>query len=63
MKHEECMKTDAEYKRTYDLMKEHEMSLEKILEVVVKSNGIVGVGIVSLKGNIEKQLVELMQGY
>lgn len=57
------METDAEYKRTYDLMKEHEMSLEKILEVVVKSNGIVGVGIVSLKGNIEKQLVELMQGY
>lgn len=57
------MQNDAEYKRTYDLMKEHEMSLEKILEVVVKSNGIVGVGIVSLKGNIEKQLVELMQGY
>lgn len=63
MKHEECMETDVEYKEVYEIMLNNEMSLEKILEVVVKSNCLVGVGIVSLKDNIDRQLDELMRGY
>ena len=56
MKHEEMMKNDEEYKKTYDLMLEHDMSLEKIIEVVVKSNGIVGVGVVSFKDGVNNTI-------
>ena len=44
-------------------MLKNEMSLEKIIEVVVKSNCLVGVGVISLKEDIETQLNELMKGY
>ena len=63
MKHEEMIKTNAEYRRTYNLMKDHELSIEQIIEVVVKSNGMVGVGVVSFKQAIDAQLDKLMKGY
>ena len=63
MKHEEMMKSNAEYRRTYNLMLEHELSIETILEVVIKSNRIVGVGVVTFKENVNKQLDKLMRGY
>ena len=63
MRHEEMIKTDPEYKRTYDLMLEHNMNFEKIIECVVKSNRIVGVGIVSLKQGVDTQLDDYMRGY
>lgn len=63
MKHEECMKNDAEYKKVYDIFKENDLHLQKVLEVVVKSNGLVGVGIVSFKQGVDAQLDKLMKGY
>lgn len=63
MRHEECMKNDEEYRMTYEVLKKNELSLDKIIEVVVKSNGIVGVGVVSLKQHIDSNLDELMRGY
>jgi len=63
MTHEESYKTDKEYARTYDVLWEKQLSLKKILEVVVKSNGIIGVGIISLQDEIIKQLDELIKGY
>lgn len=61
-KHEECMK-DPEYRRTYEVLRDHRLSYEMITEVVVKSNGMVGVGVVSFKDEVGKQLDELMRGY
>lgn len=63
MKHNECMEKDEEYKRTYDLMLKHGLDIDKILEVVVKSNGMVGVGIVTFNDNIDKHLATFMRGY
>ena len=63
MKHEGCMEGDTEYKRTYDVLLKEGLSIEKILEVVVKSNGIVGVGVVTFKDNVNRKLDELMRGY
>ena len=63
MKHEEMMETNEEYKRTYDLLLEHGLSIETILEVVVKSNRIVGVGVVTFKQKVDEQLDKLMRGY
>lgn len=63
MRHDKTYDTDAEYKEVYDLMLEHNMDLDKIIEVVIKSNGIVGVGIVTLKDNINKELDKYMRGY
>ena len=62
MKHEEMMKNDEEYRKHTGYVR-HEMSFEKIVEVVVKSNRIVGVGVISLKEVIETQLNDLMRGY
>ena len=62
MKHDEMMK-DPEYRRTYEVLRDHRLSLEMIIDVVVKSNGIVGVGIVSLKDEINTQLDLIMKGY
>ena len=63
MKHNECMEKDEEYARTYDLLLDGQLSIEKIIEVVVKSNGMVGVGVVSFKQGLETQLDKLMKGY
>ena len=63
MKHKEMMEIDEEYKRTYDVLLDSQLSIEKIIEVVVKSNGIVGVGIVSFKDGINHQLDNYMKGY
>jgi len=64
MGHEESYKTDPEYAHTYDVLLKEGLSLEKILEVVVKSNGLIGVGIISLTSKINKQLDELaVKGY
>ena len=63
MKHEEMMKTDKEYRQTYEVLRDFRLSFEMITEVVVKSNGMVGVGIVSFKEELNNQLDKLMKGY
>ena len=62
MKHERMMK-DSIYRHTYEVLKKERLAIETILEVVVKSNGMVGVGIVSFKEEVNNQLDKLMKGY
>lgn len=63
MKHEEMMEHEPEYKKTYDVLLKEKLSIDRIIEVVVKSNGLVGVGVISFKDDINKLLNDLMKGY
>tara|TARA_R110000764_G_scaffold120352_1_gene208099 strand:- start:51 stop:254 length:204 start_codon:yes stop_codon:yes gene_type:complete len=43
-------------KLIYDFMKDNNISIEEIIDVVVKSNRLVGVGLVSLKDYVEQSI-------
>jgi len=42
--------------KAYDFLFESGVSLKDIIEVVIKSNGITGVGLIGLKDDITKQI-------
>lgn len=50
------MKLTTNEQKAYDFLLESGVSLKDIIEVVIKSNGITGVGLISLKSDITKQI-------
>jgi septin family protein len=50
------MKLTKQEQKAYDFLLESGATLKDVIEVVIKSNGITGVGLISLKNDINKQI-------
>jgi hypothetical protein len=42
--------------KIYEFMLDNDVSIEEILDVIIESNGLVGVGVISFQDQIEKHL-------
>ena len=48
--------TDKKKIKIYEFMLDNDVSIEEILDVIVESNSLIGVGIVSLQDQVEEHL-------
>ena len=48
--------------KIYEFMSDNDVSIKEILDVIVESNGLVGVGIISLKDQIWEHLRPRIKG-
>lgn len=56
------MKDEKRKVKIYEFMADNNTSIEEILDVIIESNGLVGVGIISLQDQIEKHLLQYWWG-
>ena len=47
---------NKEEKKIYDFMLEHDIALNTILDVIIKSNNLIGVGLITLKDGINDHI-------
>ena len=56
------MKDEKRKVKIYEFMADNNTSIEEILDVIIESNGLVGVGVISLQDQIEKHLLQYWWG-
>ena len=54
--------TDKKKAKIYDFMLDNEVSIGEILDVIIESNSLTGVGIISLQDQVESHLKPHMKG-
>jgi hypothetical protein len=50
------MKLNQQEQKIYDFLLESGATLNEVIDVVIKSNGIIGVGLISLKDSVSQQI-------
>ena len=50
------MKDEKRKVKIYEFMADNNTSIEEILDVIIESNGLVGVGIISLQDQIDEHI-------
>jgi hypothetical protein len=54
--------TDKKKVKIYEFMLDNDVSINEILDVIIESNNLIGVGIVSLQDQIEEHIGTYLRG-